>query len=67
MKRAFLLFSISICIFYLFSQRNTNKVKGELISKDTAIYLEENQQLYLQASANSDLEAVCSYEVISSS
>ena len=38
-----------------------------LISNDTALYLEDNQQLYLQASANSDLEAVCSYEVISSS
>lgn len=36
-----------------------------LISKDTSIYLEENDALYLSASANSYLEAVCSYEEIS--
>lgn len=36
-----------------------------LISKDTAIYLEENDSIRLTASVNSDLEAVCSYEEIS--
>jgi hypothetical protein len=36
-----------------------------VISKDTSIYLEEGDALRLQASANSDLEAVCSYEEIS--
>ena len=36
-----------------------------LISKDTAIYLTEGQSIRLAASANSDLEAVISYEVIS--
>lgn len=36
-----------------------------VISKDTSIYLEENDSILLQASANSDLSAVCSYEVIS--
>lgn len=36
-----------------------------VISKDTAIYLEEGDALRLLASANSDLEAVCSYEEIS--
>lgn len=35
-----------------------------VISKDTSIYLEENDALRVQASANSDLQAVCSYEVI---
>ena len=36
-----------------------------LISKDTSIYLEENNTLYLYASATSDLQAFCSYEEIS--
>jgi hypothetical protein len=36
-----------------------------VISKDTAIYLEEGDELRLLASAASDLEAVCSYEEIS--
>jgi hypothetical protein len=36
-----------------------------VISKDTQIYLEEGDAIRLQASANSDLEAVCSYEEIS--
>ena len=36
-----------------------------LISKDTSIYLLENQVLRLQASANSDLHATISYEEIS--
>lgn len=36
-----------------------------VISKETAIYLEEGDALRCQASANSDLEAVCSYEEIS--
>jgi hypothetical protein len=36
-----------------------------VISKDTSIYLEEGDALRLLASANSDLEAVCSYEEIS--
>lgn len=36
-----------------------------LISKDTSIYLEENDSIRLTASANSYLEAVCSYEEIS--
>lgn len=36
-----------------------------IISKDTAIYLEENDSIRLTASAASDLEAVCSYEEIS--
>lgn len=35
-----------------------------VISKDTSIYLEENDSIWLQASAASDLEAVCSYEEI---
>jgi len=35
-----------------------------VISKDNAIYLEEGDALRLTASANSDLEAVCSYEII---
>lgn len=34
------------------------------ITKDAAIYLEEGDDLRLTASADSDLEAVCSYEVI---
>lgn len=36
-----------------------------VISKDTAIYLEEGDTLRCTASANSDLEAICSYEEIS--
>lgn len=36
-----------------------------LISKDTSIYLEENDSIRLTASANSALEAICSYEDIS--
>ena len=36
-----------------------------IISKDTTIYLEENDSIRLTASAASDLEAVCSYEEIS--
>lgn len=36
-----------------------------IVSKDTSIYLEENDSIRLTASANSDLEAVCSYEEIS--
>lgn len=35
-----------------------------LISKDTSIYLEENDSIRLTASANSYLHAVCSYEEI---
>jgi hypothetical protein len=36
-----------------------------VISKDTALYLEEGDSIRLTASANSDLQAVCSYEEIS--
>jgi hypothetical protein len=36
-----------------------------VISKETSIYLEEGDTLRVQASANGDLQAVCSYEVIS--
>lgn len=36
-----------------------------LISKDTSIYLEENDSIRLTSSVNSYLEAVCSYEDIS--
>lgn len=36
-----------------------------VLSKDTAIYLEENDSIRLTASANTALEAVCSYEEIS--
>lgn len=36
-----------------------------VISKETAIYLEEDDSLRCTASANSDLEAICSYEEIS--
>jgi hypothetical protein len=35
------------------------------ISKDTAIYLEEGDYIRLTASANNDLQAICSYEEIS--
>lgn len=36
-----------------------------VISKDKSIYLEEGDSLRCTASANSDLEAVCSYDDIS--
>jgi len=36
-----------------------------LISKDTSIYLEENDSIVLEASSNLDLSAICSYEEIS--
>jgi hypothetical protein len=36
-----------------------------LISKDTSIYLEENDSIRLTSSANSILEALCSFEEIS--
>lgn len=36
-----------------------------VISKDNTIYLEEGDSLRCTASANSDLEAICSYEEIS--
>lgn len=36
-----------------------------VISKDTSIYLEEGDSIRLTASANGDLQAVCSYEEIS--
>lgn len=36
-----------------------------VISKDTQIYLEEGDSIRLTASANSDLQAVCSYEELS--
>tara|TARA_R100001509_G_scaffold128961_1_gene82329 strand:- start:221 stop:583 length:363 start_codon:yes stop_codon:yes gene_type:complete len=36
-----------------------------VVSKDTQIYLEENDKLRVKASASSDLEAICSYEEIS--
>jgi len=36
-----------------------------VLSKDTSIYLEENDSLRVQASANLYIEAVCSYEEIS--
>jgi hypothetical protein len=36
-----------------------------VISKDTAIYLEEGDSIRLTASAANDLEGVCSYEEIS--
>ena len=36
-----------------------------VLSKDTSIYLEENDSLRVTASANTALEAVCSYEEIS--
>lgn len=35
-----------------------------VISKDTAVYLEENDSISVIASANGDLEVVCSYEEI---
>lgn len=35
-----------------------------VISKDTSIYLEEDMEIKLDASASGDLSAVCSYEEI---
>ena len=35
------------------------------LSKETALYLEEGDDLYCLASADGDLQAVCSYEIIS--
>lgn len=36
-----------------------------IISKDSSVYLEENDSLRITASSNSALEAVCSYDEIS--
>jgi uncharacterized protein YjdB len=36
-----------------------------VITKDTAIYLEENDSIRVYANTAGDLEAVCSYEIIS--
>ena len=36
-----------------------------VISKDNSIYLEEGDSIRCQASATGDLQAVCSYEIIS--
>jgi hypothetical protein len=36
-----------------------------VVSKETSIYLEEGDSIRCQASANGDLQAVCSYEEIS--
>lgn len=36
-----------------------------VISKENTIYLEEGDSIFCTASANSDLEAICSYEEIS--
>jgi hypothetical protein len=36
-----------------------------VLDKNTSIYLEEGDSIRLTASANSDLQAICSYEVIS--
>jgi hypothetical protein len=36
-----------------------------VITKDTAIYLEEGDSIRCLASADNDLQAICSYEVIS--
>ena len=36
-----------------------------IVSKDSGIYLEENDSIQLTASINSYLSAVCSYEIIS--
>lgn len=36
-----------------------------VLSKDTSVYLEENDSIRLTASAQGDLSAVCSYEEIS--
>lgn len=38
-----------------------------VISKDMGIYLEESDALRLTASADGDLQAICSYEIISES
>jgi hypothetical protein len=37
-----------------------------VISKDSAVYLEEGDSITLTASANGDLQAICSYEILSS-
>ena len=36
-----------------------------VLSKDTQLYLEENDKLTVTASADNDLQAICSYEEIS--
>lgn len=36
-----------------------------VISKDNSVYLEENTAIRILASANADLQAICSYEEIS--
>lgn len=36
-----------------------------VVSKDTSVYLEENDSIRCSASATGDLHAVCSYEIIS--
>ena len=36
-----------------------------VVSKDTQIYLEENDKITVTASAAGDLQAICSYEEIS--
>lgn len=36
-----------------------------VLSKETSIYLEEGDSIRCTASANSDLQALCSYEIIS--
>ena len=36
-----------------------------IVTKETQVYLEENDKIRVQASAASDLQAVCSYEEIS--
>ena len=52
-----------------FNLANTITVPADatlvVISKDTAIYLEEGDSIRVLASADGDLEAVCSYEEIS--
>lgn len=37
-----------------------------VVSKDMGIYLEEGDEVNLSASANGDLQALCSYEIITS-
>lgn len=52
-----------------FNLANTITVPADatlvVISKDTSIYLEEGDSIRVLASADGDLEAVCSYEEIS--
>lgn len=54
---------------YPYSLANTVAVPADatlvVISKDTALYLEESDSLRLKASSNNKLQAVCSYEEIS--